>query len=88
MLGNDFQAVANRAAVGTISATSINGWHATALSATAFPYINLTGPTQFRLRFALDDNNDLGADLIRFYSGNAAAVNRPVLLVQYTVPWN
>ena len=74
--------------MGTISATPVNGWYGTALSATAFPYINLTGPTQFRLRFALDDNNDLGADLIRFYSGNAAVAIRPILLVQYTVPWN
>jgi mannan endo-1,4-beta-mannosidase len=86
LVGSDFQAVANRAAVGTIASTPVNGWYGTTLSSTAFPYINLTGATQFRLRFALDDNNDHGADVISFYSGNALPVNRPILIVDYTVP--
>jgi hypothetical protein len=38
------------------------------------------------LRFSLDDNNDAGADVIKFYSGEAAASNRPQLIVQYYVP--
>jgi hypothetical protein len=55
------------------------------LNSSAFPHVNRTGMTQFRLRFALDDNNDLGTDVIKFYSGNGPSVNRPVLIVDYTV---
>jgi hypothetical protein len=68
---HDFQAAANKNAVGTFASTPVNGWYTALLNSSAFPYINLTGSTQFRLRFALDDNNDLGADILRFYSGNA-----------------
>jgi len=45
-------------------------------------YINLSGTTQFRLRFATDDNNDNNiADYVRFLSGNyATASARPALI--------
>ena len=49
-------------------------------------YVNRMGFTQLRLRFTKDDNNDLGADYLSFYSGNAAASVRPVLEVVYYVP--
>ena len=61
-------------------------WYSTNILTTAFAKINLTGWTQFRLRFAKDDNNNLMADFMRFISGNAGAANRPVLTIQYTVP--
>jgi len=49
--------------------------------------INLTGPTQFRLRFNLDDNNDDSADYLKLFSGNMPVpFNRPVLRVWYYVP--
>ncbi len=83
---NDFNAVANKNAVGMFGTAPVSGWYTALISAAAFPDVNLTGSTQFRLRFALDDNNDLGADVISFYSGNAAVANRPVLIVDYTVP--
>jgi hypothetical protein len=38
------------------------------------------------LRFQLDDDNDSVADLLRFYSGNAIAADRPVLVIEYYVP--
>jgi hypothetical protein len=54
---------------------------------TSFPNINLTGTTQFRLRFQKDDNDDLGADYMKFFSGNyATASARPTLIIEYTVP--
>jgi hypothetical protein len=35
----------------------------------------------------VDDNDDLGADTIKFYSGDTSAFDyRPVLLVDYYVP--
>jgi len=52
----------------------------------AFPYINLTGVTHLRLRFQIDDNDDLGDDYIKFFSGNSAAkADRPQLLVEYYI---
>jgi len=51
-----------------------------------FQYINLTGVTQFRLRFSKDDNNDFGADFLKIYSSNGAVVNRPLLIIEYYVP--
>jgi hypothetical protein len=83
----DFQATANKLAVGTFNKTPATGaWYSAVLSGTAYPYINRTGTTQFRLRFAKDDNDDLGADYLKFHSGNAGAAYRPVLVVEYYVP--
>jgi len=84
----DFQAAASRNAVGLITNNPQTGnWYFTNLNPAAFPLTNLTGITQFRLRFQLDDNNDLGADFLKFYSGNATtAADRPVLIIEYSVP--
>jgi pimeloyl-ACP methyl ester carboxylesterase len=84
----DFQAAADKNTAGLIANTpQEGGWYFTNINATGFPFINLTGVTQFRLRFQLDDNNDLGADFLKFFSGNATtAIDRPVLIVEYYVP--
>jgi hypothetical protein len=81
----DFQAAANKSGV-VIPNTPAAGWYVRNLPANALPLVNKIGVTQFRLRFALDDNDDLAADLIRFFSGNAPAANRPKLIVQYYIP--
>jgi len=84
---HDFQAVANKSAVGTFGTTASSGWYSATLLNTAYPYINLTGTTQFRLRFKLDDDNDNTADYMKFFSGNyGTATDRPVLVIQYYVP--
>ena len=84
---SDFQALANKAAVATFSKTPAAGaWYSAILNSTAYPFINRTGTTQFRLRFALDDNDDMSADYLKFFSGNAAATYRPILIIQYYVP--
>ena len=57
----DFQAAASKLAVTTMPKTPLSGWYSRALPATSFGYINRTGVTQFRLRFALDDNEDMSA---------------------------
>lgn len=82
----DFQNAASKNAVGSLSKTASNGWHTKVWTGSIFPYINSTGWTQFRLRFAKDDNDDLGADFLSFYSGNSAAENRPQLIVEYYIP--
>ncbi|MGE5249130.1 MAG: hypothetical protein ACM3QS_02855, partial [Bacteroidota bacterium] len=83
----DFQAAANKPGVMYFTNNPVNSWYSRALPSTGFIYINKGGLTQFRLRFALDDNNDSGADYIKFASGNyTTAAYRPVLVVEYYVP--
>ncbi len=82
----DFQAAASKNAALTFTNSLVGGWYSTTLSAANFGYINKSGITQFRLRFTKDDNNNLVADYLRFYSGNAAASYRPVLVVEYSTP--
>jgi ELWxxDGT repeat protein len=57
------------------------------IKSAAFQYINLTGTTQFRVRYAVDDDNDFDADYIKIFCGNMPVpFNRPVLRVWYYVP--
>lgn len=87
LVASDFQAAANRSAIGTFGATPVNSWYSAVLNSTAYPFINLMGTTQFRLRFVKDDNDDMSADYMRFISGNHATVSaRPTLIVEYYVP--
>ena len=83
----DFRAAATKLNAGQFSSTPISGGSAyqAVLPSASFQYINKAGFTQFRLRFALDDNNDLSADNMRFFSGDYTVVSdRPELEVQYT----
>lgn len=83
----DFQAAASRNMVGIFFNTPSGTWYSSTLDSTAFPYISLIGVTQFRLAFQLDDNDDLGADTVQFYSGDYGDLAyRPQLQIQYYVP--
>lgn len=83
----DFQAPADMSSVGTIQNNPVSGWYWAMLDSRAFPYINLSGVTQVRLGFQLDDNDDLGEDSIRFYSGDSPQQSdRPHLRIEYYVP--
>ena len=82
----DFQAAANQSDVGIFGSTPSAGWYSVILGSGAFSSVNLTGTTRFRLRFQLDENDDTGADYARFFSGDAGAVNQPVLVIEYYVP--
>jgi hypothetical protein len=82
----DFQAAANKPGVGLFANNpTAAGWYSARLTSAAYFYINRTGITQLRLRFQLDDDNDAVADFLRFYSGNAIAANRPILVIEYYV---
>ncbi len=83
---SDFQAAVSAKAVFSFGASPVGGWYVATMSSIGNPYINRTASTQLRLRFTLDDNNDLGADYMSFYSGEALAGNRPRLVVKYYVP--
>jgi hypothetical protein len=83
----DFKAAAHVANVSTFRVTPKNNWYFAVIGSAGFPYISLTGTTQFRLRFLTDSDNNNGADYMRFFSGdysNAGA--RPMLVITYTLP--
>ena len=85
----DFHATASKSNVGRFTAiSSLPGWYQLVMNAINYPYINVLGTTQFRLRFLTDDNNDNGADYVSFFSGEPTVgiTNRPVLIIEYTVP--
>jgi len=83
----DFQLPATQGVAGSIRNNPLKDWCRTSLKAARFQYINLTGPTQFRLRFKKDDDNDNDADYFSFVSGNKSiATLRPRLTVTYYVP--
>jgi Tol biopolymer transport system component len=79
----DFQALSDLHPAGTVANVPGAIWFSAVLDPAAFSWVNLAGPTQLRLRFALDDNNDNDQDYLRFYSGNASSADRPVLTVEY-----
>ena len=87
LVASDFQATAGKSGVGTFSATPVGSWYTATLGSGANANVNLTGTTQFRLRFATASNKNGIADNINFYSGNfGTAADRPVLIIQYYVP--
>jgi hypothetical protein len=85
LASGDFQAAATATAVCTLSNATTNGsWSTCAFNTAGRAAINRTGKTQVRVAFAKDDNDDLGADWIGYFSGdNSTAANRPQLVVTY-----
>lgn len=83
----DFQSPADLNSVARIENNPVKGWYWAALDGNSLEYINLTGITQLRLGFELDDDNDFFEDKIIFFSGDAPAqVDRPHLLIEYYIP--
>ncbi len=83
----DFQAAANKVLVGTFTNKPVSNWYTAVIGSIGYPYINKTGTTQFRLRFYKDDNDDMGADYMKFFSGNYIyPASRPTLVIEYYVP--
>ncbi len=84
---SDFQTAAHRNSAGVIQNVPVSNWYSVVFPSSAFPYFNLGGVTQLRLRFQTDDNDDGGADYLKFYSGNyATASARPTLVIEYYIP--
>lgn len=80
----DFQTKANKT-LGAFKPSPVSGWYTINLTA-GRNQINKTGLTQIRLRFQLDDNNNSVANILKLYSGNAGAANRPKLIVEFYTP--
>ncbi len=87
MQETDFQAPASQDFASMMLNAPVDNWFSAAIDKSALQYVNLTGSTQFRLRFQLDDNDNLAADTIKFYSGDSVLLDyRPVLQIEYYVP--
>jgi hypothetical protein len=82
----DFSAAASQGITKDQISALTSSWYAAMLSQTNLGFINKYGVTQFRIRFSKDDNDDLGADYMKFYSGNSISTSRPQLIVIYYVP--
>lgn len=83
----DFQSPASLSAAALIQNNAVGGWYWAILTPNAIAYINKTGNTQLRLGFQFDDNDDLAADFLTFYSGDAIEqTDRPHLYIDYYVP--
>jgi hypothetical protein len=82
----DFSAPASPSSVRDQFAPLTFSWYAAQLNTSNLVLINRTGLTQFRLSFTKDDNDDLGSDYVKFFSGNAINANQPQLIIKYYVP--
>lgn len=83
---NDFKAIASKNKVLTFTNTPINNWYSQSFGSGDFGLVNSGGITQFRLRFVKDDNDDLDADYLKIFSGDAPSASRPQLVIEYSVP--
>jgi hypothetical protein len=85
---SDFQATAHKT-FGPFTPALSGGWYSIDLTS-GKGYLNkletLSGLTQIRLRFGLDDNNNTVANYLSLFSGNAPATSRPQLIIEYYVP--
>jgi CSLREA domain-containing protein len=82
----DFNFAAKKVKSAVFNPIPVSGWFSARFNNGGRLYVNRTGVTQLRLYFSVDDNNNNVADFIRFFSGNAAAGDRPKLLIQYQLP--
>jgi hypothetical protein len=83
---NDFAAPPSSSTMETFT-TSTYVWYTANLSSSNLALVNRLGITQFRLRFDLDDNDDLSSDYLKFFSGDATyEADHPQLIVTYVVP--
>jgi len=82
----DFDAAPNLSNAAYIPNNPVNNWYNKVLSSTTFSTINKKGVTQFRLRFTTDDDNNLAADYLAFYTGNNGLARRPQLVLTFHAP--
>ena len=82
----DFNSAAIKTRAGTFNPTPVGAWYTAVLNADGLSGISKTTLTQFRLYFSKDDNDNRAANFMKFASGNAAAADRPLLIISYTLP--
>lgn len=82
----DFNAASTSGVIQENIPTSTGTWYTLQFNSANLGFINKVGLTQFRLRFANDDNDDLSSDYLKFFSGNASDANIPTLVIEYFIP--
>lgn len=83
---SDFEASAKSMNVGSLTDLGGNTFQCL-VNTNVLGFVSKTGNTQFRLRFQVDDNDDLIADYVKFFSGNYTTLTlRPFLVLEYYVP--
>ncbi|HNK62466.1 MAG TPA: Ig-like domain-containing protein [Anaerolineales bacterium] len=83
----DFQGPSSANKVGTFITNPVQKWYRIILDPSFFQYVGLSTSTQFRLRFLIDDDNNLIDNFFRAFSGNAHGINnRPQFIIEYYVP--
>jgi hypothetical protein len=82
----DFSAAASPGAFRDQFSVLTSSWYASQINNANLLFVNKAGVTQFRLFFSRDDNDDLGADYINFFSGNSTDGNKPELIIKYYIP--
>jgi len=82
----DFSAAATPGSVRDMFVELPSDWYGAELRNANLMLVNRAGSTQFRLFFSKDDNEDLSADFVKLYSGNALSATVPQLIVTYYVP--
>lgn len=87
LAASDFEAASTATQVTSLSNPTANGdWASGFFNLNGRTAINLTGRTQVKIRFNLDDNDDMSNDYMGFSSGEATTSSRPVLIVNYVTP--
>jgi hypothetical protein len=81
----DFEAGATAVQAGVLSAAGTDpNWSEAELDAAGRAAIDLTGRTQVRVYFALDDDDDGAFDQVGYFAGdNADPANHPQLVITY-----
>lgn len=82
---SDFESTATASAAGDLDGPlAEGGWVELKLKNSGLTAINPRGPTQLRLYFKGDDDDDGAADWVGFYSGESEDPNdRPQLIIEY-----
>lgn len=70
---------------GVFNSTPSSGWYSAEIYSSALQYVNQIGTTQFRLRFATDDNDNTTADYLKFLARDFGS-DWPELIITYTLP--
>jgi hypothetical protein len=84
---DDFAAIAGMNSAGWLGKIPTSGVYTGVFGPAAYAHINRIGLTQMRLRFQLDDDNNLAANWLAFFSGEAATMqSRPSFEVIYYTP--
>jgi hypothetical protein len=83
---SDFSAPVSSGTVADPFAALTSSWYAAELGTANLLSINKFGITQFRLFFSRDDNDDMGSDYVKFYSGNWIESEKPELIITYYLP--